>query len=71
MITAHYIKAQKRYNGKMNCPDCREPIFINTYLKMSNLNTLSHIDCCQSLPVKDKGSLRELIKKYPEYFPLD
>ncbi|HWJ78584.1 MAG TPA: hypothetical protein VNR61_10965 [Niallia sp.] len=71
MITATYLRAQKHYNGKIRCPDCHESLFLNDYLKLSNINTLSHVDCCQSLPVKDVGSLRELIKKYPDYFPLD
>ena len=69
MITVHYLKAVKYYDGKMYCPDCHDLLYMNLTVKLSTIDTLSHIDCCSTLKEKDRGTLREMIKRYPCYFP--
>ncbi|GEM_PF-6229696 len=71
MKNGHFSKVLKVYNGKMLCPECREPMFIDTFVKMSYMNGYSHINCCATLPDKERGLLRDIIKKHPKFFPLD
>ena len=38
---------------------------------MDIMHTLTHSHCDSPLPIKDFGTLREILEKYPELFPAE
>lgn len=58
------------YDERIHCPNCRVPIKLDDEIFMDLVNTLTHQKCGHYFSLKDQGLYREIIEKYPEYFPL-
>jgi hypothetical protein len=55
--------------GKLRCPVCRQPVRQNDQVFLDITNGIIHQKCYESssqkLPIKDKGSFKRLIIRYP------
>ncbi|WP_445491795.1 hypothetical protein [Niallia sp. 03133] len=71
MLTVRLLKRLKYYDRLIYCPVCRKPFSLGDELNMDIGNTLTHKACFNPLRNKDSGTYREIIEKYPDYFPLE
>ncbi len=66
------VKLKKRldyYNGLIRCPVCEKYLSLNDDIKMNIIATLTHINCPDPIRIKDTGKYKEILAKYPDYFP--
>jgi hypothetical protein len=56
--------------GKLRCPVCSKPVQMDEKVFLDIINTVIHQKCyykspTRQLPIKDEGSLKKMIFKYP------
>lgn len=57
--------------GRLRCPVCSEPVEMDDKVFLNIVNTVIHQKCYfqspayQKYPIKDKGSFKKMIFKYP------
>ncbi len=69
MLTVQLMKRLKYYNGLIHCPRCHKPLHLYDNVNMDITNTLTHSNCFNPIKIKDAGTYREILIKYPDYYP--
>lgn len=66
-----YTRRHIAHDKKIRCPLCGKNIRLYEKINVSNAHTLTHQTCSTDLNKMDSGTYREIITKYPTWFPLD
>lgn len=59
------------YNNQIRCTICNRNILLNEKVYVDEVHTLTHKKCGHYRKEIDSGTLKEIITKYPKWFPLD
>ncbi len=67
-----YYRRHIAHDKKIRCPLCGKNIRLYEKINVSHTHTLTHQVCSSIVPEQmDSGTYREIISKYPKWFPLD
>lgn len=66
-----YTRRHIAHDKKIRCPLCGKNIRLYEKINVSHTHTLTHQLCSFGLNHMDSGTYREIISKYPKWFPLD